>query len=658
MSTTLKRSLTVLILSALGSLLPALVKPSYQPSHVARAYAVIVHGTVSKIDEVARTVTITIDQRIAGAFTGPQLVVAIPAAAVASTEVDPQATEAKDPFTSIEDHQEMVAFLGSRQPGHEGEGLIYFGDHWHTVTAADPAGAPAAWTWVRNLGDEMWGTFNGDAGQLARMMQDQVAEGAYFPALPFTKFKPEQVLLSGPEPLRGVALADLDGDGRLDAVAASEAGCRVAMQRTPGVFTDTTATSGLSGQPSLSVSVADVDGDGHLDILLGGTLWRQDAERFVRNQRLPVAAEENVLVACFADLDGDGWPDVLVSRRGGGLSAWRNPGPGTAVFTDVSEVWGLQKNETGSGRSGFVTVGDWNADGRTDIFYSAGKGYLLIQQTQGGFAPQRMLVDLSFKTGEDDPLALTGASSFAALWRTDGCDLVVPGNAGLNLINVGTGSMIDKSNAGNEVHLSRSSQLATLAEDLNMDGNIDLFTINRQPKGRNIFHLNRGYGSYMVEDLYAQAPFLPATVYEAGQWGLAAGDADGDGATDLLVGGLDGKLRLVVNDVLSTRIPQEDDLAQFQVINRTAILACEPQAGRGVIGARITVTAADGRILAWRRIGDAVLTGCSGAPAARIAITKPDEPLTVSCRWSDGAMRKMTVTPAAGAVLRVPFSRP
>jgi hypothetical protein len=60
----------------------------------------------------------------------------------------------------------------------------------------------------------MFGTFNGSEDRLAEMMDDKAAGRCFFPAHPFEQFRPDVVIDRFGKPIRGVALYDLDGDGR------------------------------------------------------------------------------------------------------------------------------------------------------------------------------------------------------------------------------------------------------------------------------------------------------------------------------------------------------------------------------------------------------------------------------------------------------------
>ncbi len=641
-SSSFRHFLAVAVLCLFPALAPALVNPSLQPKDIAERHRCIVSGSIGAIDDQVRTVVIGNLTVITGQLPLTQVVVTMPKL---------EGQSGSDPFNRVEADGEVVLYLGKNRAGKEDEGLLYYRDEWHEITARDLA--TGQWELTRSLGDAMTGTFNGDAGRLAEMMADAKAGRAFFPAQPFARFQAESILGTWADGLNGVAVADLNGDGRLDVLAAGTAGCHAFVQGTNQLFSERTAELGLA-RSATSVSAADADGDGDVDLLIDGALLTGSPTGFATSPRLPALI--GVKMACFAELDGDGWPDVLVSRSGKGLSAWRNPGT-TGDFVEITAPLGLDQPENGAGLDGFVALGDWDADGRTDLFYSAGKGYLLVRDAARTFKRTKLATELSFKLSDGSGrTGQTGGSTFAGLWSASSSDLVIPGETGLTIFNNHDGVGIDRAGAGNESHLTRSSQFAVLTEDLNLDGNIDLLTLTRGASSRNAFHTNRGYGSYMMDDLYSQDDLFPGNAYNVGHRGAVAADLDGDGAPDLVLTGVDGALRVLRNDVLNHRRAAEDANAQQRALASTAILAVEVAPGLGVVGARITARYADGRIAGWRRLGDQVLTGCGPSHQARIAVREAG-PVTVEVVWSDGKQQSVQLTQAAGTVTRVPFTR-
>jgi len=67
------------------------------------------------------------------------------------------------------------------------------------------------------------------------------------------------------------------------------------------------------------------------------------------------------------DFNDDGWPDIYVACDSTPSSLYRNNRDGT--FTDVGVVAGAAFNEDGREQAGMgSTIGDYNGDGRLDIF--------------------------------------------------------------------------------------------------------------------------------------------------------------------------------------------------------------------------------------------------------------------------------------------------
>jgi hypothetical protein len=185
----------------------------------------------------------------------------------------------------------------------------------------------------------------------------------------------------------GPTFADTDGDGTLDLFVGGEGGepARLFRNRGDRTFQDITSTSGIDlSYTTLAAAFGDYDRDGWLDLLVTHYtvqlaevpvreyLWRNRGHgRF-----MPVSAASGItgirrtdqqfdftFTPNFADLDNDGWPDVLFASDFGTSLYFLNQRDGT--FTNATTE--VISDENGMG----TALGDYDRDGDLDWFVTS-----------------------------------------------------------------------------------------------------------------------------------------------------------------------------------------------------------------------------------------------------------------------------------------------
>lgn len=332
---------------------------------------------------------------------------------------------------------------------------------------------------------------------------------------------------------RAGALADLDGDGLIDALTPS----RVLRNDPPGVLSPlagalpTIPAGDVAGFRYVTdLALGDLDGDGDPDAYLcvaaefGGRdrIWINDGSAAFTDEtaaRFPSGGEtsDNSWSARMQDLDGDGDLDLMVVRPAdGACSIYSNSGAG--VFTHAQNLFPSLAG----------AFGDFDADGAPDWFQGAdffnSPNALYRNDGSGGLA-----LDASAIPAHAGPLTI-GAVAVGDLDGDGDLDLYASRSSvetsppsipqpSYVYVNDGTGHFADEPARLPHALAGRDAYVA----DLDLDGDADLLA------AREVF-LNDGTG------------FFRAAGRRAPDWGawngherMAVADLDLDGDPDALV---------------------------------------------------------------------------------------------------------------------------
>jgi hypothetical protein len=259
--------------------------------------------------------------------------------------------------------------------------------------------------------------------------------------------------------------------------------------------------------------------------------------------------------------------------------------------------------------------------------------------------------DQGFKSShiapEDDEPKFGAAAMAPIVHAERACALIAMGESKM-LLESDKGDCIDITRFGNEIQDNVAGMLVAVAEDLNADGTIDLYAATAARGSPSFYCMNRGYGSFMLSEKYNAGKVIPPEVYNQPARGLAAGDATGDGANDLLVAGADGTLWLLVNETLTDRKAQaevstpSDERKQIQA----RIVTVRITRRTGVVGCRLALSDDQGRLIACRQIGGNVGVGCCGPHQVSFAVREPGR-YKLDVRFADGTRTSLPVNLSA-----------
>lgn len=405
----------------------------------------------------------------------------------------------------------------------------------------------------------------------------------------------ERGLAARPRWSTGCAFIDFNRDGFLDLVVAHYVDFDIAMTPSPGeksqcVWKGLPVMCGPRGLPGETISLYENDGKGHFTDV---------------SDRLHITTPKNYY--CFTpltgDFDNDGWPDIYIACDSTASLYFHNLGGKS--FEEIGATAGLAYNEDGREQAGMgVAAADYDGRGLLDIFKT-------------NFADDTPTLYLN--EGKDyfnDVTTLSGLGSVNKYlgWGTAFLDI---DNDGWKDIIVATG------------HVYPQVDRAQMGETF------------RQPR---LLFWNRGDGQFF--NLSALGG--PGIAAEHSSRGLAVGDLDNDGDTEIVIVNLHEPPSLLKNFGPRTG-------------NSLLVRAITPS-GRDAIGARVTVVSAGHRQIDEVRSGGSFMSqndfrlhfGLAKAQSADISVSWLDG--TVEHFPGLAANQIVTIQEGKGVMRKQPFN--
>ncbi|MCK9248569.1 MAG: VCBS repeat-containing protein [Solirubrobacteraceae bacterium] len=247
------------------------------------------------------------------------------------------------------------------------------------------------------------------------------------PATAAPALGPAETLFSTDGPW-GIAVADMDGDGRADVITGGFAtgGLNVALQQADGSFTSTRIDD--FGGFSRGVHVADFNVDGRPDVAVRGTTLRPLLQNgdgtFAPGASFPSPNPPPYSMG-VGDVDDDGRPDIIVGGSSPrGLTVALQQPDGTFLALPTAPVPGAQIDD--------IEVGDVDGDGANEIVAAdATGGRVVIASVTGlsvvvdamvsvsGF-PTGIAVDDIDGDGKDEVAVARWSAALASIVEHDG----------------------------------------------------------------------------------------------------------------------------------------------------------------------------------------------------------------------------------------------
>ena len=321
----------------------------------------------------------------------------------------------------------------------------------------------------------------------------------------------------------GIVVVDVNGDGKLDLLTAhyGNGTAGVLLGTGTGTFGTVTSYSTGAGGQTAGIAVADVNGDGKLDLLTvsvglntAGVLLGTGTGTFgaVTSYSTGPSSQPNKVVA--ADVNGDGKPDLLTANlQTNAVGVLLNTGTGTfgavAAYSTGANSWPES-----------IAVADVNGDGKLDVLtanVNTNTAGVLLGTGTGTFGAETAYITGAGSGPADVVVADVNGDSKPDLLTV---------NVNLSTVTVLLGTGTGTFGAATTYSAGTNNGPGGMAlADVNGDGKLDALIAN-QSNSIGVL-LGTGTGTFGAVTTYSTgAGSRPITV--------VAADVNGDGKLDLL----------------------------------------------------------------------------------------------------------------------------
>lgn len=313
-----------------------------------------------------------------------------------------------------------------------------------------------------------------------------------------------------------VALADLDGDGDVDAFAANNISNRVWQNDGDGCFNDSGQIPGTSS--SRGVAIGHLNGDSYPDVFVanhaaGNEVWLNDVNGNLTVTGQMMTPVTNTVDVALGNLVAGGGLDAFVVNENG-FELWANDG--TAVFT-------LDQSFGGSNSVRQVALGDLDGDTDLDAYIANGNNSVEDEiwfNNSGTFIADTQTLSFAWNEGV----------ALADLDGDDDLDVYLANWSGSDEVWINQGGV----QAGTEGEFVNSSQTLSgggstdvVLVDVNGDTAVDAVVAKWVSTNNGEVWLNDGGGNFSLSSSVPD---------NSGSYALAAANLDGDSVPDLFFG--------------------------------------------------------------------------------------------------------------------------